>query len=61
MNDDEYAFLDTNVSRSQTPFGNAFLDAPRRTIYLLQATRSVAEVIPKWNLGTRNPEGVKCE
>jgi len=57
-----------NFSRSQTPFGNAFFDAPRRTVYFLVLKRSLRmstsnrlsqrgalhEGIPKRSLGTRN-------
>jgi hypothetical protein len=38
--------LSYNISSSQTLFGNSFKDAEKT------ATRSVKEVIPKWNLGT---------
>jgi hypothetical protein len=49
-------------SRSQTPFGNAFNDAPRHTInepnisveQNKNTTRSVVAGIPKQSLGTRN-------
>jgi len=40
------------VSRSQIPFGNAFLDAPRRTVYFSQRG-ALREGIPKRSLGTR--------